>query len=151
MTAHGCLFFFSDLNRHVRNLRMYPGSGLFPFHYFLYKIEINRKRQSRSGEPPNVSSLGFCLGFKREARLASGSKTLPSRCANARRCQEPQIEKHARKTYRAGPDADPLLLMYIIPISVTYRFLLSQRWLKTVKGVEYHVTTVIYIQGMDGI
>ena len=42
---------------------------------------------------------------------ARGSQTLPSRCENARRHLALEIEKHARKTCRAGPDADPFLLM----------------------------------------
>ena len=40
---------------------------------------------------------------------------------------------------------------YVIPFSVTYQVLLSRRWLKWVKGIEYHETNVLYIEGEDGV
>ena len=40
---------------------------------------------------------------------------------------------------------------FIVPVSVTYKVLLSRRWLKRVKGVEYHETNVMWIEGMDRI
>ena len=40
---------------------------------------------------------------------------------------------------------------YIVPVSVTYTVLLSRRWLKRVKGVEYHESNVLYIEGTDGV
>ena len=40
---------------------------------------------------------------------------------------------------------------YVVPVSVTYKVLLSRRWLKRVKGIEYHATNTLYIEGTDGI
>ena len=40
---------------------------------------------------------------------------------------------------------------YVVPVSVTYKVLLSRRWLKRVRGIEYHETNVLYIEGMDGV
>ena len=40
---------------------------------------------------------------------------------------------------------------YIVPVSVTYKVLLSRRWLKRVKGIEYHESNVLYIEGVDGV
>ena len=40
---------------------------------------------------------------------------------------------------------------YIVPVSVTYKILLSRRWLKRVRGIEYHEFNVLFIQGVDGI
>ena len=40
---------------------------------------------------------------------------------------------------------------YVVPVSVTYQVLLSRRWLKRVKGIEYHATNVPYIEGTDGV
>lgn len=41
--------------------------------------------------------------------------------------------------------------VYVVPVSVTYKVLLSRRWLKRVRGIEYHETNVLYIEGMDGV
>ena len=40
---------------------------------------------------------------------------------------------------------------YIVPVSVTYKVLLSRRWLKRVRGIEYHESNVLFIQGVPGI
>ena len=40
---------------------------------------------------------------------------------------------------------------YIVPVSVTYKVLLSRRWLKRVKGIEYHESNVLYIEGIDAV
>lgn len=40
---------------------------------------------------------------------------------------------------------------YVIPVSVTYKVLLSRRWLKRVRGIEYHEINVLYIEGKDGV
>ena len=40
---------------------------------------------------------------------------------------------------------------YVVPVSVTYKVLLSRRWLKRVRGIEYHETNVLYIEGKDGV
>ena len=40
---------------------------------------------------------------------------------------------------------------YIVPVSVTYKVLLSRRWLKRVKGIEHHENNVLYIEGVDEI
>lgn len=40
---------------------------------------------------------------------------------------------------------------YIVPVSVTYKILLSRRWLKRVHGVEYHESNILYIEGVDKI
>ena len=38
---------------------------------------------------------------------------------------------------------------YIAPVSVTYKILLSRRWLKRVRGIEYHESNILYIKGID--
>ena len=40
---------------------------------------------------------------------------------------------------------------YVMPVTVTYRILLSRRWLKRMKGVEHHATNTLIIQGIDGV
>jgi len=40
---------------------------------------------------------------------------------------------------------------YVVPVSVTYKMLLSRRWLKRVKGIEHHETNVLYIEGIDKV
>ena len=40
---------------------------------------------------------------------------------------------------------------YVMPVTVTYKILLSRRWLKRIKGVEHHATNTLIIQGVDGI
>ena len=40
---------------------------------------------------------------------------------------------------------------YVIPVTVTYKILLSRRWLKRMKGVEHHATNTLIIQGIDGV
>lgn len=40
---------------------------------------------------------------------------------------------------------------YVMPVTVTYKILLSRRWLKRIKGVEHHSTNTLIIQGVDGI
>ena len=40
---------------------------------------------------------------------------------------------------------------YVMPVTVTYKILLSRRWLKRMKSVEQHVTNTLIIQGVDGI
>ena len=40
---------------------------------------------------------------------------------------------------------------YVVPVSVTYKILLSRRWLKRVRGVEYHETNTLYIEDMDRV
>ena len=40
---------------------------------------------------------------------------------------------------------------YVVPVSVIYKVLLSRRWLKWVKGIEYHETNILYIEGKDGV
>ena len=40
---------------------------------------------------------------------------------------------------------------YVRPVTVTYKILLSRRWLKQMKGVEHHATNTLIIQGIDGV
>ena len=40
---------------------------------------------------------------------------------------------------------------YVMPVTVTYKILLSRRWLKRMKGVEHHATNTLIIQGVDGV
>ena len=40
---------------------------------------------------------------------------------------------------------------YVMPVTVTYKILLSRRWLKRMKGVEHHATNTLMIQGIDGV
>ena len=40
---------------------------------------------------------------------------------------------------------------YVMPVMVTYKILLSRRWLKRMKGVEHHATNTLMIQGIDGV
>ena len=40
---------------------------------------------------------------------------------------------------------------YMVPGLVTYRILLSRRWLKMVRRIEYHESNILYIQGVDVI
>ena len=40
---------------------------------------------------------------------------------------------------------------YVVPVSVTYKILLSRRWLKRVHGIEYHETNILQIEGMDRV
>ena len=40
---------------------------------------------------------------------------------------------------------------YVMPVTVTYKILLSRRWLKRIRGVEHHATNTLLIQGIDGI
>ena len=63
---------------------------------------------------PTQASAGRWPNLRRAENAkpnSRGSQTLPGRRANARRRQALEIEKHARKTSQAGPDADPFLLM----------------------------------------
>ena len=40
---------------------------------------------------------------------------------------------------------------YVMPVTVTYKILLSRMWLKRMKGVEHHATNTLMIQGIDGV
>ena len=40
---------------------------------------------------------------------------------------------------------------YVMPVTVTYKILLSRRWLKRIKGVEHHATNTLIIQGIDSL
>ena len=40
---------------------------------------------------------------------------------------------------------------YVVPVFVTYKVLLSRRWLKRVHCIEYHETNILHIEGMDRI
>ena len=40
---------------------------------------------------------------------------------------------------------------YIVPVSVTYKILLSRRRLKRVRGIEYHESNILYIEGIDQV
>ena len=40
---------------------------------------------------------------------------------------------------------------YVVPVSVTYKVLLSRRWLKRVRGIEYHETNILHIEGKDRV
>ena len=40
---------------------------------------------------------------------------------------------------------------YVMLVRVTYKILLSRRWLKRIKGVEHHATNTLIIQGIDGV
>ena len=40
---------------------------------------------------------------------------------------------------------------YVVPVSVTYKVLLSRRWLKRLRGIEYHETNTLNIEGMDRV
>ena len=39
---------------------------------------------------------------------------------------------------------------FVKPVTVTYKILLSRRWLTLIKGVEHHATDTLIIQGIDG-
>lgn len=40
---------------------------------------------------------------------------------------------------------------YVVPVSVTYKVLLSRRWLKRVRGIGYHKSNILYIGGIDAV
>ena len=40
---------------------------------------------------------------------------------------------------------------YMVLVLLTYRVLLSRRWLKQVKGIEYYESNVLYIEGIDAV
>ena len=42
-------------------------------------------------------------------------------------------------------------MAYIVLVSVTCKILLSRRWLKRVRGVEYHESNILFIEGVDKI